>query len=62
MLARTDIEMDPVRLDRYYYYYSTLYADKLGRKIYLIPNSTLKGSKKWKNAIKDFISYRRKHM
>ncbi|EQB72083.1 MAG: transposase [Ferroplasma sp. Type II] len=56
LLSSTGIEMDSIRLDRYYS--SPSYMDKLGEtKVFVIPkkNSTLNGSLKWKNAMKDFV-------
>ena len=52
----TGIEMDSIRLDRYYS--SPSYMDKLGRtKVFVIPkkNATLNGSQKWKDTMKDFV-------
>ena len=48
--------MNHICLDRYYS--SPSYIDGLGNtKIYIIPkkNSTLNGSSKWKNAMKEFV-------
>lgn len=56
LLSSTGIEMDSIRLDRYYS--SSSYMDKLGKtKVFVIPkkNSTLNGSLKWKNTMKDFV-------
>ena len=56
LLSSTGIEMDSIRLDRYYS--SPSYMDKLGEtKVFVIPkkNSTLNGSLKWKKTMKDFI-------
>ncbi|MEM3860244.1 MAG: ISNCY family transposase, partial [Candidatus Micrarchaeaceae archaeon] len=50
------IGMDSIRLDRYYS--SPSYMDNLGKtKVFMIPkkNSTLNGSLKCKNTMKDFI-------
>ncbi len=56
LLSSTGIEMDSIRPDRYYS--SPSYMDKLGKtKVFVIPtkNSTLNGSLKWKNTMKDFV-------
>ena len=56
LLSSTGIEMDSIRLDRYYS--TPSYVDNLGEtKVFVIPkkNSTLNGSLKWKNTMKDFI-------
>lgn len=56
MLREIDVEMESVRLDRYYSFPS--YVDRFGKtKVYLIPrkNATLRGSKKWKETMKRFI-------
>ena len=56
LLSSIGMEMDSIRLDRYYS--SPSYMDKLGNtKVFIIPkkNSTLKGSRKWKDTMKDFV-------
>ena len=56
MLASINVEMDSIRLDRYYSFPS--YMDNLGNtKVFVIPkkNSTLNGSKKWKDTMKEFV-------
>ena len=56
LLSSTGIEMDSIRLDRYYS--SPSYMDKLGNtKVFVMPkkNSTLNGSLKWKNTMKEFV-------
>lgn len=56
MLKGIDINIDSVRLDRYYSYPS--YVDKFeGAKVYVIPkkNATLRGSWKWKDTIEEFV-------
>ena len=56
LLSSTGIEMDSIRLDRYYS--TPSYMDNLGKtKVFVIPkkNSTLNGSLKWKTAMKDFV-------
>ncbi len=56
LLSSTRIEMDSIRLDRYYS--SPSHMDKLGNtKVFVIPkkNATLNGSLKWKNTMKDFV-------
>ncbi len=50
------IEMDSIRLDRYYL--SPSYMYKLGNtKVFIIPkkNATLNGSQKWKDTMKEFV-------
>ncbi len=56
LLSSTGIEMDSIRLDRYYS--SPSHMDKLGNtKVFVIPkkNSTLNGSLNWKNTMKDVV-------
>ena len=56
LLSSIGIEMDSIRLDRYYS--SPSYVDKLGKtKVFVIPkkNSTMNGSLKWKKTMKNFI-------
>ncbi len=56
LLSSTGIEMDSIRLDRYYSSPSCM--DKLGNtKVFVMPkkNSTLNGSLKWKNTMKEFV-------
>ena len=56
LLPSTGIEMDSIRLDRYYS--SPSYMDKLGdTKVFVIPkkNATLNGSQKWKSTMKEFV-------
>jgi len=56
LLSSIGIEMDSIRLDRYYS--SPSYVDKLGKtKVFIIPkkNSTLNGSQKWKSTMKNFV-------
>ena len=56
MLGGINIEMDSIRLDRYYSFPS--YMDSLGTtKVYIMSkkNSTLNGSKKWKDTMKEFV-------
>lgn len=56
MLGATHIEMDSIRLDRYYSFPS--YMDSLGSTmVYIIPekNSTLNGWKKWKDTMMEFV-------
>ena len=56
LLSSTGIDMDSIRLDRYYS--SPSYMDKLGKtKVFVIPkkNSTLNGSQKWKKTVKEFV-------
>lgn len=57
MLKRIDIEIESVRLDKYYSYPS--YVDRFGKaKVYVIPkkNATLKGSWKWKDLMEEFVN------
>ncbi len=56
LLSSIGIEMDSIRLDRYYS--SPSYLDKLGdTKVFVIPkkNATLNGSRKWKDTMRDFV-------
>lgn len=56
MLKEIDVELNSVRLDRYYSFPS--YVDKFGEtKVYIIPrkNATLRGSWKWKMFMKEFV-------
>ena len=56
LLTSIGIEMDSIRLDRYYS--SPSYLDKLGdTKVFVIPkrNATLNGSRKWKDTMRDFV-------
>jgi transposase len=56
LLGSIHVEMDSIRLDRYYSFPS--YMDSLGiTKVYIMPkkNSTLNGSKKWKDTMKEFV-------
>ncbi len=56
MLQKLDVELETVRLDRYYSFPSVV--DEFGdAKVYVIPrkNSTPKGSWKWKRTMKDFV-------
>ena len=56
MLALINMKMDSIRLDRYYSF--RLYMDDLGNtKVFIIPekNSTLNGSWKWKDAMREFV-------
>ena len=51
-----NVEMNSIRLDRYYSFPS--YMDNLGNtKVFVIPkkNSTLNGSSKWKDTMREFI-------
>ncbi|MHB2036666.1 MAG: ISNCY-like element ISFac3 family transposase [Nitrososphaerales archaeon] len=58
MLSDLDVTIESVRLDRYYS--TSSYADSFDRatKVFLIPrkNSTLNGSWKWKETMKEFIT------
>ena len=56
LLSSIGVEMDSIRLDRYYS--SPSYMDRLGNtKVFVIPkkNATLNGSQKWKDTMKDFV-------
>ncbi|MEM3261308.1 MAG: hypothetical protein QXW72_02840 [Conexivisphaerales archaeon] len=56
MLPGIDVALSSVRLDRYYSY--PTYVDAFGAStVYVIPkkNSTLNGSQKWKDTMKDFV-------
>jgi len=57
MLKHIDIEIESVRLDKYYS--SSSYVDRFGKaKVYVIPkkNATLNGSWKWKDTMEDFVN------
>lgn len=57
MLKHIDIEIESVRLDKYYSFPS--YVDRFGKaKVYVIPkkNATLNGSWKWKDTMEDFVN------
>ena len=57
MLKHIDIEIESVRLDKYYSFPS--YVDKFGKtKVYVIPrkNATLNGSWKWKDTMEEFVN------
>jgi transposase len=57
LLKTADVELKSVRLDRYYS--KSAYMDYFDKetKIYVIPkkNSTLNGSQKWKDTMKEFV-------
>ena len=50
-----DIDIDSVRLDRYYS--TPAYVSRFGGKVYIMPKrgSTLKGPQKWKDTMKEFV-------
>ena len=57
MLKNIDIEIESVRLDKYYS--SSSYVDRFGKaKVYVIPkkNATLNGSWKWKDTMEEFVN------
>lgn len=57
MLKNIDIEIESVRLDKYYSLPS--YVDRFGKaKVYVIPrkNATLRGSWKWKDTMEEFVN------
>ncbi|MDO9098773.1 MAG: ISNCY family transposase, partial [Candidatus Methanoperedens sp.] len=57
MLKHIDIEIESVRLDKYYSFSS--YVDRFGKaKVYVIPrkNATLNGSWKWKDTMEEFVN------
>jgi len=57
MLKHIDIEIESVRLDKYYS--SSSYVDRFGKaKVYVIPrkNATLNGSWKWKDTMEEFVN------
>ena len=58
MLSRTDVELSSMRLDRYYSYPTYVNAFGGETRVYVMPkrNSTLKGSQKWKDTMKEFIT------
>jgi transposase len=56
MIEDMDVEMASIRLDRYYSFPS--YMDGFGNtKVFVIPkkNSTLNGSRKWKDTMREFV-------
>lgn len=56
MLSTADVELDSVRLDRYYS--APRYVDAFGKtKVYVIPkkNATIRGSRKWKRTLAEFV-------
>ena len=55
MLKSLRVELDSVRLDRYYS--SSFYLDRFGCKVFVIPkkNATLNGSAKWKSTMVEFV-------
>ena len=63
MLKHIDIEIDSVRLDKYYSLPS--YVDRFGKaKVYVIPkkNATLNGSWKWKDTMEEFVKDTMKYL
>jgi transposase len=57
MLKHIDIEIEIMRLDKYYS--SSSYVDRFGKaKVYVFPkkNATLKGSWKWKETMEEFVN------
>jgi len=56
MLEKLDIEIESVRLDKYYS--CRVYVDKFSNsKVYILPksNATIRGSKNWKRLVREFI-------
>jgi transposase len=56
MLNHIDVEIDSVRLDKYYSFPS--YVDRFGKaNVYVIPrkNATLRGFWKWKDTMKELV-------
>ena len=56
LLRSVGVEMDSIRLDRYYS--SPSYMDGLGdTKVFVIPkrSATLNGSQKWKDTMREFV-------
>jgi len=63
MLKHIDVEIDSVRLDKYYSLPS--YVDRFGKaKVYVIPkkNATLNGSWKWKDIMEEFVNDTMKYL
>ena len=56
MLSHMGVELDSMRLDRYYS--APTYVDRFGGRVYIMPkrNATLKGSQKWKDTMKEFVT------
>ncbi len=56
LLKTADVELKSVRLDKYYS--ESAYMDYFDKetKVYVLPkNSTLNGSQKWKDTMKEFV-------
>jgi len=55
MLSNMDVDIVNARLDRCYS--NPIYVEKFNGKVYIIPkmNSTLNGSHKWNDIVKDFV-------
>ena len=55
MLSNMSVDIDAARLDRCYS--NPIYVEKFNGKVYIIPkmNSTLNGSQKWNEIVKDFM-------
>ena len=55
-LSHMGVELDSMRLDRYYS--APTYVDGFGGRVYIMPkrNATLKGSQKWKDTMKEFVT------
>ena len=56
MLSHMGVELDSMRLDRYYS--APTYVDGFGGRVYIMPkrNATLKCSQKWKDTMKEFVT------
>jgi transposase len=58
MLFRLGVTLDTARLERYYYSSSACVDSLGGAKVFVIPksNATVKGSWKWKETMKEFVT------
>ena len=58
MISKLSIDMDSLRLDRYYSGQSILYDFSENRRIFIIPkkNSRIRGPKRWRDIIRRFMN------
>ena len=58
MISKLSIDMDSIRLDRYYSGQSILYDFSENRRIFIIPkkNSRIRGKKGWRDIIRRFMN------
>lgn len=64
MVKQLGIEIESVRLDRYYSYNSIFDFFDENTKVYFIPkkNATLRGSRRWKKALRNFVGHLQGHL